>query len=129
MLTCILLAGLLAFDDDAIEPPVVGRPDNFSGAVGAFRIQARCEPTTTQVEKPITLTLTVTARGAVGAAPEPPALDQIASLRESFHIEAAESPPASEKVWQFVYRLKPKRLAVPSSRAICSPPAISPATR
>src|SRR5207245_67762 len=91
MLICILLAGLLAFDDDTIEPTVVGRPENFSGAVGAFRIQARCEPTTTQVEKPITLTLTVTARGVVGAAPEPPALDQIASLRDSFHLEPAES--------------------------------------
>src|SRR5437879_471134 len=112
MLTCILLAGLLAFDDDAVEPPVVGKPEQFSGAVGAFRIQARVEPTTTQVEKPITLTLTVTASGRVGAAPEPLTLDQLAILRDGFHLEAGESPPASENTWQFVYRLKPKRLGV-----------------
>jgi hypothetical protein len=112
MFTCLLLAGLLAFDDDAIEAPVVGRPDNFSGAIGAFRIQARVEPATTQVEKPISLTLTITASGVVGAAPEAPALDQVPGVRDNFHLEAAESPAASERSWQFVYRLKPKRLAV-----------------
>ncbi len=118
----LALAGLLAVQpppDEGdnpggkFEPPVVGRPDGFTGAVGTFRVAARAAPTTVEVEKPVRLTLRVTAVGNPVAPPGRPRLDAGAFTRPFFVADA--DPPqkkADERTWEFYYLLKPKSTAV-----------------
>src|SRR6516162_9933180 len=42
------------------EPPVAGRPADFSGLVGFFRISTSASPTEVRVEDPLTLTVRIT---------------------------------------------------------------------
>src|SRR5271155_5188084 len=49
----------------SIDPPIVGRPDDFSNIVGKYDIQASAEPTDVRVEEPITLRIRI-----IGSGPE-----------------------------------------------------------
>src|SRR5262245_6018297 len=42
------------------EPPVAGRPEDFSGLVGVYRISSSASPTEVNVEDPLTLTVRIT---------------------------------------------------------------------
>ena len=42
---------------DALAPPAVGQPADFSGAVGTFRLEAKAAPLSVAVEEPIELTV------------------------------------------------------------------------
>ena len=54
------------------EPPVVGRPLDFSGAVGGpFTVTATAEPTEVTAEEPFTLTLRITGPGNLADLPRP----------------------------------------------------------
>ncbi len=111
-MTSLLLALLLpALADEPFEPPSAGRPDNFRGAVGLFRIQAGARNPRVAVNQPIRFTVRITADAGVPmmAAPVRPEIDRDPAFKQSFHIEAPE--PDSKKdgnVWEFYYLLKPK---------------------
>ena len=123
-------------EDGANELPQVGWPAElpFGKTSGSFRIDVRAEPTTVQVEGPITYTVRITATGPVQKPPLRLALGELPSFREAFHIEELADPsgemlclgrvlglwnpwafpggltPAS--TWDFRCRLKPKSLSV-----------------
>jgi hypothetical protein len=55
----------------AIEPPSLGRPPDYAGAVGTLRISARLETGTSRVGDPVVLTVRVNAAGNVKLLPRP----------------------------------------------------------
>jgi hypothetical protein len=109
ILALLLLGGGQA--PEAREVPLVGRPDfPFSEASGRFRVKARAEPTTLAVEKPLTLTLTVTA-GPVYSPPRRIDLRELPTVAEAFYVEDPDDGEARQtdpQTWEFVYRLKPR---------------------
>jgi hypothetical protein len=107
-LTCTATAA-----DD--EPPIVGQPDHFNGAVGRFQIAATVDRIKLQAEDPLVYSLHVTAEGRVKQPPQRPNLAEFAGFAPSFYIEDF-GPAAGKKVddhtWEFSYRLKPKNTDV-----------------
>jgi hypothetical protein len=111
----LLVLALAAASDEPFEPPSAGRPDNFRGAVGLFRIQAGTPTKSVAVNQQFRYTVRITADRSVPmrAPPTRPELDRESSFKESFDVEAPE--PASKKdgnVWEFYYLLKPKSESV-----------------
>src|SRR5262249_44065568 len=112
-LTILLsLLGRLAPAQTPGEAPVAGRPANFSGGVGIFRVSARANPTDLAVEGRTVLTLRVVGNGDFARIKRPnfstvPAFKkrfQIASGGERFLPEI----PARE----FDYVLRPLSMEV-----------------
>jgi hypothetical protein len=89
---------------------VTGRPPDFNGAVGTFRIQASAEPTTLVAEDPLLLTVTVTGAASKEHPPQRPRLRSLETLTQFFHVEDLpdrDSRPDAH-TWKFVYRLRPR---------------------
>jgi hypothetical protein len=108
----LLALALLSWDQvpEAHTIPVVGRPDfPFSEASGRFRVQGRAVPTTLAVEKPLTLTLRVTADGPIYLPPRRIDLRELPTVVEAFYIEDPDdggTRQSDPQTWEFVYRLK-----------------------
>jgi hypothetical protein len=99
------------------EPPIVGQPPHFNGAVGRFRITATVDPPKVQAEDPLTYTVHVTAedKGKVKEPPQRPPLADFAGFADGFYLEDLGPPEGAHpdaKTWDFAYRLKPKSTAV-----------------
>jgi hypothetical protein len=97
------------------EPPIVGQPAHFSGAVGRFHLAVSAEPTTVQAEDPLTYTVRLTAEGPVKQPPPRPPLADFPGFADNFYIADAGPPEgthADAHTWEFAYRLKPKSTAV-----------------
>jgi len=126
---CVLSGGV-AF---AAEPPIVGRPVGYSGAIGGpFVVTTRVDATTVAVEEPFTLTLRIVGAGNLKQIARPP-LGKLAGfqqfavddLDESF-IEG--SPPSRT----FRYRLRARSAEakqIPPFKFVYFNPAIVPASR
>jgi hypothetical protein len=101
---------------DPDEVPVVGRPSDlpFSEASGWFEVQARAEPTTLEAETLTTFILSVHATRDVRRPPQRIDLRQLPAFADQFHIEetAEELLRPDARTWEFVYRLKPRRIEV-----------------
>ncbi len=117
------------------EPPVIGRPANFSGAIGSFTIAAHAAPTELQAEDPVTFTVTIAAVGkAAQRPPRRPDLAKAPAFAESFYIEGEpdNAPTDDGQKWRFHYRLKPKNAdvkAVPSLAFVFYTPGVLPPSR
>src|SRR5260370_7046283 len=101
------------------EPPVAGRPEDFSGLVAFFRIRSRDRPTEINVEDPVTLTVRITGEPDRSFRSSQPGRTNLRlfskQMKEDFFIEPVPDKDRyleKEKTWEFVYRLRPKRLAV-----------------
>lgn len=99
------------------EVPVVGRPPDlpFSEAAGVFDVSARAEPASVQVEQPVLLTLRVTAhKDTLRLPPQRIDLSQLPEFAGNFFIDDPKKDTHDEasQTWEFVYRLKPRRLDV-----------------
>jgi hypothetical protein len=95
------------------EPPLVNQPENFSGAIGSFKISATAEPTEIAVGEPIQFTLHVRGTNAARP-PQRPDLRRFEKFRRRFQIQdLAEQdktrPTPVGQEWEFNYRLKPLR--------------------
>lgn len=105
MTPSVLLVTLLATDP---TPPVVGRPLDFSGAVGGpFAVTLAADPTSLAAEEPLTLTLRVTGPGNLADLRRP----DLAPFDALFAID-----PLDEAVVpggrEFRYRLRPRTAGV-----------------
>lgn len=72
--------------------PTEGRPANFNGLIGQYRIVVRASPTEVNVGDPITLSIRI--EGPLAAHVAAPALDRQANLTDSFRL-ASEATPGS----------------------------------
>jgi len=106
------LQSAIAADD---EPPVVGQPAHFSGAVGRFRVTTVAEPLKLQEQDPLTYTVRVAAEGEPKEPPQRLPLAEFPGFTDGFYIEEIGPPEGSKQsknTWEFAYRLKPKSTAV-----------------
>jgi hypothetical protein len=97
------------------EPPIVGQPDFFNGAVGRFRAAASADKVKVQAEDPLAYTVRVTAEGKAKQPPRRPTLADFPGFADAFYIEdvgPAEGKQPDRQTWEFAYRLKPKSTAV-----------------
>lgn len=96
--------------------PVAGRPEDFSGMAGVYRIATSAEPRTVHVEDPITLVVKITGSGAVEHQPKRALLRLFpASMKDDFFVEPLPKMDRrlqQENAWQFAYRLRPKHESV-----------------
>lgn len=56
---------------EVLSLPEKGRPENFSGAIGDFRLQVKAEPLKVSQGDPVTLTMTVSGQGNFGRVQAP----------------------------------------------------------
>jgi hypothetical protein len=74
----------------AVDPPMAGRPADYSGAVGAVRLSARLDTSVARVGDPVILTVRVTGTGNVKLFPRP-SLDipwaSVVAADERVHID------------------------------------------
>jgi hypothetical protein len=114
-------------------PPVIGRPADFSGAVGGpFEVEQTAEPTSLTVEGPLTLTIRITGPGNLRDLPRPP-LAKLDAYRQ-FAVDNLDdrfvesNPPRRE----FCYRLRPRTAdvqQVPRLKFVYFNPRIIPPAR
>jgi len=71
--------------------PTKGRPSNFSGLLGRYRIETSATPTDVSIGDPITLTIKIS--GDLLAAVEMPDLSQLSSFVDHFKILKEQSTP------------------------------------
>jgi hypothetical protein len=111
----LVLGGACPAADD--EPPIVGQPAHFNGAVGRFRATAAATPAKVQAEDPLTYTVRVTATGPVKQPPQRPALADFPGFTAGFYVEDVGPPEGAKpdaQTWEFAYHLKPKEVSIKS---------------
>src|SRR5438034_11122172 len=96
-----------------VEPPVAGRPGNYSGAIGShFRVQMHATPTQLQAEDPLTLTVRISGSGNVQQLQRPDLL-RLPRFAQRFHIDnLSDRYLPTEQIREFDYRLRPRSSAV-----------------
>jgi hypothetical protein len=98
-----------------IEPPVEGRPVDFSNIVGAYSIRASAAPVDVDVGAPITLTVRITGAGPAKYEPRRQNLHVLPDWSNDFYVEPVpdeDRVDKQKKSWSFVYRLRPKHVQV-----------------
>lgn len=116
------------------EPPLVGQPEDFNGAVGEFQVEATAEPTVVAAGKPLLYRLRVTSKGAVRQPPRRPNLRKLAKFRDLFQIEDGIAEDrvidgADGRQWEFVYQLRPRTAdvkSIPAFRFVYYKPPTGP---
>src|SRR5438874_7862036 len=114
-------------------PPVVGRPVDFSGAVGGpFVVQWVAEPTAVVAEEPLTLTLRITGPGNLSEIPRP-VLGKLDAFK-SFAVEDLDDRfvPGDPPRREFRYRVRPRTAGVteiPRLKFVYFNPRIVPSSR
>jgi len=100
----------------AQDPPIAGRPVDFSNIVGRYEIKASAAPTVVHVEESILLKIEIVGTGDTNYEPKRSSLKLIPATWESdFYIQdmpADDRVMRDAKTWLFVYRLKPKHVNV-----------------
>jgi hypothetical protein len=136
LLVVLLFAPVgLAAAEEEIEPPIVGQPPHFNGAVGTFRISATVQPAEVQAEGPVTYTVRITATGRAHRPPQRPRLEDFTSFKEGFYLEnvgAADGDRPDPHTWEFRYRLRPKSTkveAIPGFPFVSYKPGMLPPQR
>jgi hypothetical protein len=117
----------------AADPPIVGRPADFSGAIGGpFVVTMNIEPTTVAVEEPFTLTLRIVGSGNLNEIARPP-IGKLPAFKpfavDDLDDSFAEGPPPSRT---FRYRLRARSAEanqIPLFKFVYFNPAIMPASR
>jgi hypothetical protein len=103
-----LVLAVLPPADDVGEPPVAGRPANFSGAIGSYQVETRAHPTTLQAEDPLTLTVRITSKGWLRGVTRPD-LGRLPRFASKFQIEnGSERDLPAERAREYDYRLRPR---------------------
>jgi len=93
----------------SLQAPVAGRPANFSGGIGTFRVVASATPTDIQAEGRIDFTVRVTGRGNLEHVKRPD-LRKMQPFTKRFQItNGDERYLAKERTREFKYVLRPLR--------------------
>jgi hypothetical protein len=100
------------------DPPLSGRPANFTGAIGNFRISTSATPTHLHAQDPLVLVVRVSGSASPDGAPARPNLRRVAEFNRSFRTKDLESSHPEPSVWEFHYELRPLRAGVREIPAI-----------
>ena len=115
---CLLLlsASSISAQGGLVDPPVVGRPVDFSNLVGRYEIKVRADPTEVTIEQPILLRIEIIGAGPAKYEPNRRYLKLFPDLWEKdFYVQEMRDEHQSirdKNTWSFVYRLKPKHLKI-----------------
>ena len=99
----------------AIDPPIAGRPIDFSSIVGNYTIEASADARSVLVEEPITLRIRIAGMGPPKYEPARKNLQILPDWQADFFVENVPDEDRvvkDEKAWLFVYRLRPKHAKV-----------------
>jgi hypothetical protein len=99
----------------SFDPPVAGRPVDFSNVVGRYAIEVTAGPTEVQVEDPITLRIVITGDGPEQYQPNREHLRLLPAWDDDFYVQEARDEHKADrdkKTWLFVYRLRPKHTKI-----------------
>src|SRR4051794_139055 len=114
LIALVCLAVLNAAASAQVQPPLVGQPEDFSGAGGTYTIRRSAAPTEVMIEEPLLLTVAITGAGPSGQQPRRDLLKLFPpDVEEDFFIEPLAEKDRylpKDKTWEFLYRLRPKRL-------------------
>jgi hypothetical protein len=89
----------------ALEPPLVGQPSGWDGAIGALRVELGAIPTTVRQGEPFVLQVEVVGRGHIALVPRPRLALSWASVvpsDEQVLIDSASGPVAGRKVFSWL---------------------------
>jgi hypothetical protein len=115
-LTFMLSASVVCAQPPSLDPPIVGRPIDFSNIVGRYTLKASAAPTEVRVEDSVQLTIEISGEGPPKYEPKHSDLKVVLpSWEKDFFIQpmpAEDRVLREEKTWLFVYRLKPKHANV-----------------
>jgi hypothetical protein len=108
---------MASFNAEADEPPVAGRPENFSGMVGTYQISTSASPVDLSVEDPLVLTIKIVETSGNPPDRYMPQRDKLrvfpTALANDFYVQdLPDAKPAGPDTWEFAYRLRPKHEAV-----------------
>jgi len=99
----------------AQDPPVAGRPVDFSNVVGQYTLQVTAEPTEVHVEEPITLRILITGKGPEQSQPKREHLRLFPAWDDDFYVQEIREEHTVDRAkmtWLFVYRLRPKHAKI-----------------
>jgi len=112
----LLVLGSLVGQVTPDEPPLAGRPGNFSHVVGSYIISTSATPDEVEVEKPVALTVRIQGSGPQKYQPQ---RKHLAIFPQNFDQQFFVEPLLDQDqldpkngTWEFVYRLRPKSTAV-----------------
>lgn len=112
LLVLLLLPGHAWSQPHDPDPPLTGRPSNFSHIVGRYFIKAEAQPTEVFVEEPITLRVRIVGQGSPRFQPQRKNLHLFPDeVEENFFVEPVADQDRvlpDDNTWEFVYRLRPK---------------------
>ncbi|MBY0528030.1 MAG: hypothetical protein K2R98_31825 [Gemmataceae bacterium] len=125
LIVLVLLIGAargIAQGNDPDEPPLVGQPEDFNGAVGgSFQVSMRARPTELEVGEPLTLTIRINAVGTWKTPPRRPRIANLKAFKERFQIERIDKKKFDQpnrtpdrQTWEFDYQLRPLSESVKS---------------
>jgi hypothetical protein len=114
LILAFLAAAGSAQQPDGDVPAVT--PAGFSQIVGRYQISVSAAPTEVRVEEPIVLTVRIAGTGPEQYRPQRKNLRVFPeNFDNDFYVEDAadrDQYSAADKAWDFVYRIRPKRLDV-----------------
>jgi hypothetical protein len=90
----------------------VGRPANFTGAVGNFRISTSATPTRLHAQESLVFVVRISGSASLRTAPQRPDLKKISEFSRSFRVIDLNSLHPEPGVWEFHYKLQPLRAGV-----------------
>jgi hypothetical protein len=112
------ISTLAAQPNSSVEPPLAGRPSQFSNIVGSYTIAVSAQPVEVPVEEPITLRVTISGTGPARYQPNRKHLKLFPeNWARDFYVEEV---PDEDRIlpeggaWEFVYRLRPRHQKVTS---------------
>ncbi|MCG8650451.1 MAG: hypothetical protein MI861_11505, partial [Pirellulales bacterium] len=108
-----------SFDPVDIKPvPMAGRPDNYRGAVGQYKIVTEASPLQTKVGEPVELRIGIAGTGPMDLVLAPPLAKQ-SDLVADFKVDSGELPGfVSNNIKQFNTTIRPRHTGVSQVPAI-----------
>lgn len=94
-----------------VEPPLVGRPENFSGAIGVYKISMEATPTEVEVEQSITLTVRITGSAGLQGVKRPD-LRRLPRFAQRFNVQNLGERQPTKEIQEYDYRLRPLSIEV-----------------
>jgi hypothetical protein len=99
-------------ESNTMLPPVAGRPDNFTGAIGSYRVETRAQPTQLRAEDALLFTVRITGTGSLENVPRPDLRRETAFIKRFQVDNLGDRYLSAARAREFDYRLRPRNATV-----------------